>query len=215
MNSIWANIVWLGVNIDFEQVLPEDKNNLTEFMRELRLRLKLLGYIISIDVFPKHNEENDVAQAYDYKELANYADKVILMTYYYHGSWNGAGSIADIRVVEKDLRYALEFIPKQKVYLSISRYGYDWSSKGVENLEFKTANNLVSRYGAKIKWDEATMSPYFTYTDNTGVWHQVWYKNSYSTKYKVKLAEKYDICGLALWKNRGRRQGGLADIQGF
>lgn len=107
-----------------------DRDNLSAFIRELAARFKPQGKIVSIDVFPKHNEENDVATAYDYKQFGQYADRIILMTYDYHAGWNGPGGIADIRSVEADLKYALTMMPKNKVYPGIAGYGYDCSSKG-------------------------------------------------------------------------------------
>lgn len=191
-----------GINIDFEQVPAADRNNLTTFIHELSDRLKPQGYLVSIDVFPKHNEDNDVAVAYDYAQLAQYADKIILMTYDYHAGWNGAGSIADIRSVESDLKYALTMIPKNKIYLGIAGYGYDWSSKGVESVEHDAIQNLITQHGSEVQWDEASKSPHFSYTAD-GVEHQVWYENSQSLKYKLDLVNNYNIAGIALWKLGG------------
>jgi spore germination protein len=192
-----------GINIDFEQVPANDRDNLTAFIHELSDRLKPQGYIVSIDVFPKHNEENDVAEAYDYAELANYADKIVLMTYDYHAGWNGAGSVGDIRSVESDLQYALTLIPKNKIYLGVAGYGYDWSSKGVESVENDEIHKLIARYGADVQWDDASESPHFNYTDADGVSHKVWYENSQSLKFKLDLVNNYNIAGIALWKLSG------------
>ncbi|MCE5287327.1 MAG: glycoside hydrolase family 18 [Pelosinus sp.] len=189
-----------GINIDFEMVPAEDRNNLTAFMRELSERLKPQGYIISIDVFPKQDETNDVSIAYDYKELAKYADKIMIMTYDNHGTWSDAGPIADVNWVEKNLKYALTFIPKNKLYLGVAGYGYDWSSKGVESLEYSGIMNLVQQFNANVLWDEAAKSPHFSYTGKDGVSHQVWFENKESLKYKLDLVNKYDIAGAALWK---------------
>jgi spore germination protein len=192
-----------GINIDFEQVPAADRDNLTAFMHELSDRLKPQGYIVSIDVLPKHNENNDVAVAYDYAQLAKYTDKIILMTYDYHAGWNGAGSIADIDSVESDLKYALTMIPKNKIYLGIAGYGYDWSSKGVESIENDAIQNLITRFGSEVQWDETSKSPHFNYTGTDGISHQVWYENSQSLKYKLDLVNKYDVAGIALWKLGG------------
>ena len=189
-----------GVNIDFEMVDAGDRDNLSAFMQELSARLKPQGYIISIDVFPKQDESNDVSAAYDYAQLAKYADKIMIMTYDNHGSWSDAGPIADISWVENNLRYALKFIPKNKLYLGIAAYGYDWSSKGVESLEYGPIMNLVERFKSSIVWDEPAKSPHFDYTGPDGISHQVWYENSESLKYKLDLVNKYDIAGAALWK---------------
>lgn len=189
-----------GINIDFEMVPAEDRDNLTQFMQELSARLKPQGYIISIDVFPKQDETNDVSIAYDYKELAKYADKIMIMTYDNHGTWSDAGPVADKSWVENNLKYALKFIPKNKLYMGIAGYGYDWSSKGVESLEYTGVMNLVQQFNANVQWDDAAKSPHFSYTGQDGVAHQVWFENKESLKAKLDLVNKYDIAGAALWK---------------
>lgn len=188
-----------GINIDFEMVPAEDRDNLTAFMRELYSRLKPQGYIVSIDVFPKQNENNDVAAAYNYAELAQYADKIMIMTYDNHGMWSDAGPIADITWVENNLKYALKFIPKTKLYLGIAAYGYDWSAKGTQSLEYKNTMDLAQRYGQTVQWDDAAKSPYLTYYAD-GTKHTVWFENSESLKHKLALITKYDIAGAAMWK---------------
>ena len=189
-----------GINIDFEEVPAGDRDNLTAFMRELYSRLKPQGYLVTIDVFPKHNEEADIAKAYDYAKLAQAADKIMLMTYDYHGAWSGPGAISDIAAVERDLTYALQFIPKSKLYLGVPGYGYDWSAKGVESLEYPAIQNLISRFQPTVQWDDASKSPHFAYTGADGVSHQVWFENSHSLRFKLDLVNKYDIAGIALWK---------------
>lgn len=189
-----------GINVDFEMVDAQDRDNLSAFMQELSARLKPQGYIISIDVFPKQDESNDVSIAYDYAQLAKYADKIILMTYDNHGTWSNAGPIADIEWVEKNLKYALKFIPKNKLYIGLAAYGYDWSSKGVESLEYNAIMNLAQRFNSSVVWDNASKSPHFDYTDSDGISHQIWFENSESLKNKVALVNKYDIAGAAMWK---------------
>lgn len=189
-----------GINVDFEMVPAEDRDNLTAFMRELSARLKPQGFVVTIDVFPKQNENNDVAAAYDYAELANYVDKIMIMTYDNHGTWSGAGPIADIGWVENNLKYALKFIPKNKLYLGLAAYGYDWSAQGTQSLENKAIMDLAQRYGQAVQWDDASKSPYFSYTAADGIAHTVWFENSESLKHKLALITKYDIAGVAMWK---------------
>jgi spore germination protein len=189
-----------GINIDFETVPPEDRDNLTAFMRELSARLKPKGYVVSIDVMPKTNEASDIASAYDYRQLAACVDKIIVMTYDNHGQWSGPGAVAGIDWTEDNLKYALKFIPKNKLYLGIAGYGYDWSASGVESVDYPDATKLAGRYNAVTQWDNAVKSNYFRYTGDDGVSHTVWYENSQSVKYKLDLVNKYDIAGVALWK---------------
>jgi spore germination protein YaaH len=189
-----------GVNIDFELVQPEDRDNLTLFIQELASRLRPAGYTVAVSVFPKSDETtNDVAIAYDYQNLAKHVDQVILMTYDNHGEWSGPGPIADIRWVERNLKYALQFMPKNKLYLGIAGYGYDWSVTGVTTLHYKNVMETVAKYGSSLKWDEQAKVPYFTYV-SAGVEHQVWFENSSSLAYKLDLVNKYDLKGIALWR---------------
>lgn len=192
-----------GVNIDFESVPAEDKAYLSAFMRELSARLKPQGYIVSIDVFPKQDESNDVAAAYDYTELAKYADKIIIMTYDNHGMWSGPGAIADIRWVESSLKYALQFIPKNKLYLGVAAYGYDWSGKTTESVEYNQITQLIKQNNASVLWDEPSKSPYFSYTGSDGQKHQVWFENAESLKYKLDLVNRYNLAGAAMWRLGG------------
>lgn len=192
-----------GINVDFEMVPAEDKVYLTAFMRELSARLKPQGYIVTMDVFPKQDETNDVAAAYDYAELAKYADKLVIMTYDNHGMWSGPGPIADIRWVENSLKYALQFIPKNKVYLGVAAYGYDWSNSKTESIEHSQIQSLIKQHNAAVRWDDLSKSPYFSYTDAQGQTHHVWFENSESLKYKLDLVNKYDIGGAAMWRLGG------------
>lgn len=189
-----------GINIDFEMVDAGDRQNLNDFMRELSNRLKPQGYVVTIDVFPKQDEANDVAYAYDYAELSKYADKVIIMTYDQHGEWSGPGPIANVGWVEANLKFALKHIPKQKLYLGLAAYGYDWSTNGVTSLDYNAVTEIAKRYNAVTKWDDSAKAPYFSYTDQKGVVHQVWFENSKSLEFKLDLVNKYDIAGVAMWK---------------
>lgn len=189
-----------GVNIDFELVPPEDRDELTRFMKELSERLRPQGLTVAISVFPKQDETtNDVAIAYDYAELVKYVDQIIIMTYDNHGEWSGPGPVADIRWVESNLKYALQFIPKNKIYLGIAGYGYDWWSGGVKTLDYTTAMETATRHSANVSWDDAAKAPYFKYSDAQGE-HQVWFENSRSLAFKLELVNKYDLKGVALWR---------------
>lgn len=189
-----------GVNIDFELVPPEDRDKLTLFMEELSQRLRPAGLTVAMSVFPKQDETtNDVAIAYDYAQLPKYVDQIILMTYDNHGEWSGPGPIADIRWVENNLKYALRFIPKTKLYLGIAAYGYDWGPDGTKTVQYSETMEAATQYGAKLNWDESAQVPYFKYYDNDSE-HQVWFENSRSLAAKLDLVTKYDIRGVALWR---------------
>jgi Predicted glycosyl hydrolase len=79
-------------------------------------------------------------------------------------------------------------------------YGYDWSSNGTKAYGISGIYNLASTYRAIIKWDSVSQSPYFTYTDASGISHTVWFENAQSLNYKLDLVNSYNLSGIAIWR---------------
>lgn len=191
-----------GVNIDFEGVYYYDRSYLTTFMSELYSTLNPQGFYVTISV-PAKTSDSPTASwngAYDYAALAKSSNQVVLMTYDEHYPGGAPGTIASISWVENVIKYAVTVIPKEKVLLGTAAYGYDWSSNGTKSYSISAIYNLASTYGAPIKWDSLSQSPYFNYSDAAGISHTVWFENAESLNFKLDLVNSYDISGIAIWK---------------
>ncbi|WMJ88840.1 LysM peptidoglycan-binding domain-containing protein [Anaerocolumna sp. MB42-C2] len=72
-----------GVDIDFEFVLPEDKDLFINFIRNMKNALEPAGYILTVALAPKTSGEQVglLYQAHDYPTIGGIADLVLLMTY--------------------------------------------------------------------------------------------------------------------------------------
>ena len=84
-----------GINIDFENVMPQDRQNLTAFITQLSIEMRRLGAKLSIDVSPDLN--TDWTVAFDYATLGTQVDYMVLMSYDQH--WGGspkAGSVSSL-----------------------------------------------------------------------------------------------------------------------
>ena len=201
LNAIKIN-GYKGVNIDFEGVYYYDRSYLTTFMSELYSTLNPQGFYVTMSV-PAKTSDSPTASwngAFDYAALAKYSDQVVLMTYDEHYPGGTPGAIASIGWVENVLKYAVTVIPKTKLLVGTAAYGYDWSSNGTKAYSISAINNLALTYGAVIKWDSLSQSPYFTYSDTAGISHTVWYENAQSLNYKLDLVNSYDISGIAIWR---------------
>ena len=201
LNAIKTN-GYKGVNIDFEGVYYYHRSYLTTFMRELYSTLNPQGFYVTISV-PAKTSDSPTAPwngAYDYAALAKYADQVVLMTYDEHYPDGTPGAIASITWVESVIKYAVTVIPKEKLLVGTAAYGYDWSSNETKAYSISGIYDLASTYGAIIKWDSLSQSPYFTYSDATGISHTVWFENAESLNFKLNLVNSYDISGIAIWK---------------
>lgn len=201
LNAIKSN-GYKGVNIDFECVYYYDRSYLTTFMSELYSALNPQGFYVTISV-PAKTSDSPTASwngAFDYSALAKYSNQVILMAYDEHYPGGSPGSIASIGWVENVIKYAVTTIPREKILLGTAAYGYDWSSNGTKAYSISGIYNLASTYGASIKWDSLSQSPYFTYTDTSGISHTVWFENAQSLNYKLDLVNSYNLSGIAIWR---------------
>lgn len=191
-----------GVNIDFEFIPAWAKDNFTMFIRELSQRLRARGKMVTISVFPKVGVPQDLHGAYDYRALAPYIDRLVIMAYDNHWSTGPAGPVAPLKWVEENIVTALREMPASKILLGIANYGYDWPVNGGRGTDIATkkAIELAERKGAKIQWDSKSSTPYFNYTDSKGAKHVVWFESSYSLDYKLQLVNKYNLQGIAIWR---------------
>lgn len=193
-----------GVNIDIENVYYYDRSYFTTFMSELYNTLNPQGFEVTIAVPAKTSDSmwQSWIGAYDYAALAKVSDKIVLMTYDEHWSGGEPGAIAPISWVENVIDYAITVIPRDKILLGLAAYAYDWPSNGAKAKSYgiSEAYNTASRNGVQVKWDSAAKSPYFNYTDSSGIYHTVYFENSTSISYKIDIVNNYDLGGVSIWR---------------
>ncbi len=205
---------WQGVNIDFEQPAPDDKNNLTLFMKELYAEFHPAGLIVCMDL-----QIDDVN--FDRKSLAAYNDFIIPMVYDEHSpgaDGGGAGSIASMNWTALQLHnlFDVDKVPPQKVVLGIGNYAYDWT-QGDDNAEplgfqsaimqAKESQDPKDPKTAIISLDPSTLNPFYRYFDDSGAAHSVWMLDATSTYNQLRIARKYPTLGVALWYMGGEDPG--------
>lgn len=191
-----------GVNIDFELLPKETRDDLTVFIRDLAKRLHAQNKMVSVSVMPKLDGLEEIGAAYDYGALGALTENITIMTYDKHAAGTGPGSVAPYQWVEKNIKEALKYIPAEKLTVCIGAYGYDWPIKGngeVNYISMKEALQIAKQHKASIKWDDASQSAFFNYWAGSAQ-HQVWFENGFSVARKVALAKKYGLRGVAIWR---------------
>ncbi|MDK2784604.1 MAG: hypothetical protein PWR11_470 [Bacillota bacterium] len=195
---------YAGVNIDFENVPPGDRDYYTAFVRELKAELGRDGYQVTLSVPAKTWDDpgNAWSGAFDYRALGQLADAIMIMAYDEHWSGGPAGPVASLGWVKQVVEYAVQVIPPEKIRLGLAAYGYDWPAGGWGGGRAVTAEQavaLAARYGATIKWDVAAQSPHFTYWPGSYA-REVWFENASSLAGKLDLVAQYKLGGIALWR---------------
>lgn len=194
-----------GVNIDFENMAPEDRAAFTGFVRELTVKMHEIGTKVLVSVTAKTTDspKSNWVGTFDYAALGKVVDRMQLMTYDENGSWGDPGPVASYPWVEKVLKYATSQVPAEKLLIGLAAYGYDWNlndKKANKAVAWKALPNLLSKTGAAPKWDDKSKSPYLNYQAKDGSQHAVWYENGDSIQAKVQLAKKYKLAGVSVWR---------------
>jgi spore germination protein YaaH len=60
--------------------------------------------------------------------------------------------------------------------------------------------NIAATNNAAVLWDDISKSPYFNYTDTSGITHSDWFENGQSLGYKLDLVNSYNLNGIAIWR---------------
>ncbi len=197
---------YTGLNIDFEYVYPEDRQNYNDFLRRVVNRLHPKGYTVSTALAPKisGSQSGLLYEAHDYQAHGEIVDFVVLMTY----EWGWAGgepwAIAPINKVKEVLDYAVTVIPRQKILMGVPLYGRDWKIPWVKGTYARTVSpkeavQLAAKYGVAIQYDEKYQSPYFRYRDENGQQHEVWFEDARSVQAKYDTIKAYGLRGASYW----------------
>ncbi|MGE0115778.1 MAG: glycosyltransferase [Steroidobacteraceae bacterium] len=185
----------VGVNIDYESVPRESQADLVSFMRELYARLHPQGLLVTQSV-PLDDE------AFQFRQLSEQTDYLVLMAYDEHAGDNEAGPIASQDWFLSGLKRRLRDIAPDKLVMGIGSYGYDWKHgrTDAEELSFQDALGFAADADEPIEMDEASGNPGFTYTDEHEQQHDVWFLDAVTAFNEVKAASRLKPRGYALWR---------------
>ncbi len=213
-NTVIDNIIitmdekgYLGLDIDFEFINPEDKDAYISFIENATVKLNAKGYTVNVDLAPKVSDDQKglLYEGHDYKRIGEIVDSVLVMTYEWGYTYGPPMAVAPIDQVRRVLDYAVTVIPLDKIYMGIPNYGYDWPlpyEKGttaaitIGNME---AITIAAEHGSIIEYDEKSQAPYFFYTDYNGINRVVWFEDARSIEAKLNLVNEYGLRGAGYW----------------
>lgn len=197
-----------GIDIDFEYILAGDRDFFTAFVQRTAEIMHSYGFTVSVALAPKTSADQKglLYEGKDYAAIGAAADEVLLMTYEWGYKYGPPMAVAPLNMVRRVVEYAVSEIDNSKINLGIANYGYDWplpfvrgetAAKTIGNIE---AVQIAIQYGAQIRFDELSQSPYFNYTDEEGTEHVVWYEDVRSLQGKYDLMDEYRLNGIGVWQ---------------
>ena len=225
-----------GIDLDYEGFAFVDGNTTwtktaprwVAFIKELSAAMRSHNKLLSISTpyvyDPKEKQKGYFV--YAWADVANYIDRLRIMTYDY--SVAKPGPIGPISWTEKTLKYAISIMSPSKVYIGLPGYGRDWITSvngkcpvnappglkgGAKAATFKTSYAATKAAIDKAtpifdeKFSEATYSYTQIYnglsatgaSTECSVNRTVWYQNARSYAERMALVAKYRLGGAALW----------------
>jgi len=196
-----------GLDVDFEFLPPELGDAYTALIGRLRQTMAPLGFPVFVALAPKTRADQPglLYEAHDYAGLGAAADGVLVMTYEWGYTYGPPMAVSPLPNVRAVLDYAVTAIPPAKIMMGLSNYGYDWplpfrqGTTRARSLSTVEAVALAVRYGAEIQYDSRSAAPWFLYTDEAGVRHQVWFEDCRSWEARLRLVAEYGLMGVGIW----------------
>ena len=197
---------YAGLDVDFEFVLPQDREAYNSFLAKCAERMHANGFFISCAIPAKEaeNTTDKLTGAYDYAKIGGIVDYVTLMTYDWGYATDGAMAVAPIGRVEATVKFAASQMPSEKILMGIPNYGYDWPTPASRENPGRAIGNtaavdLARKRNQAISFDEESQAPFFVYYDEEGRRREVWFEDARSVMAKLELAAKYSLGGISYW----------------
>ena len=205
-----------GIDLDYQRVNPVRKADFTAFISVLSDRLHQSSKSLSISVpAPVKTGVTWDSGAYDWEELSKRADTIKMVpdpdpsTYY--------------KRMDDTLNFLKGKIDLKKVALNVSRQSYEKGTDGLRALPLReglslastievrtnsqvTPNSAVVIVGKNIfqddgasglRWDDSAFAVSFSYPGRGGQ-RTVWLENGLSIAFKLDLARRYGLGGIAI-----------------
>ena len=167
----------------------------------MRDRLKPIGRTLTIAVPAKTSEEIPWLMGYDYGGIGSVVDYMFIMAYDFHHAGSEPGPTAPLPAVQRTVEFAIRYVPRRKIILGMPLYGYDWiipysPDRVAPAISNQSAVETAMRFQAPIQYSTEFESPFFRYTDQTGLTREVWFEDVRSMGAKMLLIREYGLQGL-------------------
>lgn len=214
-NTLINNIIstmqakgYVGLDIDFEFILPEDREAFISFIENVQSRLEPLGLRTFVALAPKTSGEMTglLYEAHDYPPIGATADYVLLMTYEWGYMFGPPMATSPINNMRRVLDYGVSVIDPSKILMGVPNYAYDWplpfvqGETAAEAITNQEAVLRAAQFGVNIQFDEASQSPFYNYTTPAGIDHVVWFDDVRSMNAKLRLIPEYNLAGAGIWQ---------------
>lgn len=190
-----------GLNIDLEHVRQKQGKHFVQFLRELSIRCREEGLVLSVDNYPP-NQGNTY---YDYKEQGIITDYVILMNYDEH--WGGSGepgSTSSQPFAEASMDNLLEMVDASKIINALPFYTRLWTTSETgavtdKAIFMKAIPTAIEQWKMNVSDDVQSGQKYASSSVDNKL-YQMWIEDMDSLENKLKAVSERNLAGVAAWR---------------
>ncbi|QCX34692.1 glycosyl hydrolase [Caloramator sp. E03] len=126
----------------------------------------------------------------------------VIMCYNLHGPNTKPGPKADKEFIRK-LVEKMSVIPGKKEF-ALATGGFDWDENGeVKAVTQLQAKEIIKEYNAETMRDDESCAIKFSYEDEKGKKHEVWYADMVTINCWIDIIEEYGSYGISIWRLGG------------
>jgi hypothetical protein len=105
------------------------------------------------------------------------------------------------KVVQTILDKRMQELDPDRTIVAIGGYGYDWiKGHQTQELTFEEAVLSAKDSEADIEFDPKTANPHFSFIEDDGNRHDVWFLDGVTAYNEIEAGDAYGVAGYALWR---------------
>jgi len=198
-----------GINIDYEALPPNQRENFTVFIQELSEVMhandKKVGVSLHIKYGDDDPDNSQGAGAQDFAALGMYADYLGVMSFERHSDGTNPGPVRSCDTYEALAEYAISKIPAKNIFMGNPIYGFDWvaGTTEAEELEHGEVKRILDERGITPEFVPEDCGSTFEYTVNSAPKkrrnHVVWYEDAATVGARLEISNELGTNAM-LWR---------------
>lgn len=212
IDSIVALVVendYDGIDLDYESIEIDEKEEYLSMVKDLsnqlhkhdkKLSVTVLAKWSDLDIYSSFKETREVQ---DWYQIGESADQVRIMAYdYTTTSSSQPGPIGPYDWQINILNYAVGKVPREKIWLGVHLYGYEWSENGsrISTVYTGVIENVYPIEGVEDRFLDTYMEGFAQYPCYSDDQCTLYYMTPEGIEARRNLAKSYEIAGITYWR---------------
>lgn len=188
-----------GICVNFGNLKTSDKQQFMQFIKELAAVLHANKKSIIVNV--------SNIQYIDIKKVSQVVDYIVIQPYFARTiSSKTSGPISAINYVENTIKDIInKQVESSKIILEIPCFSILWTERkgtviNAERYNMHTALDYMNANKIDASIDKVSGQNYINYTKGITT-YKMWLEDEYSVSQKTKLAVKYNLAGVSIYKS--------------